>query len=326
MERINGIKRGIAPGDWLRSIARGFEQCEQWGTTTVCNIESFPELMPQMPPPPIRTWWFYEMIDIRHRITSEEVVSGALMFFQHSSGPLAHFGLSPHAPFTASIELYRLANACADSSPMPLTTHVAESAEEFEMFRHARGPLHDLLARLGRPMGDCGGATPFARLWNAGAIDSRWLLAHMNALTEDDLLLLAALPRGTAPSIVHCPGSHAYFRHPPFAWQRLHALGVNVCVGTDSLASTDTLSLLAELRRAAAAHPWLTPERLLRTITRHPARALGREAQLGRIAPGALADLIALPASASVAAIHEEILAFDRAIPWMMVDGRLRPR
>ena len=325
VQRINALKRSLDSDDYLRAIARGFGELVKWGTTTVCNIESFPELMPHMPPPPIRTWWFYEMIDIRHRITTDDVVAGALAFFQNRGSTLANFGLSPHSPFTASTSLYRLANDCAQSFAMPLTTHLAESREEFKMFRDASGPLHEFMASLGRPMGDCGAATPFMHLWNSGAVNGQCLLAHMNELTEDDFNLLAMLPRDDAPHVVHCPGSHAYFRHSPFPFRRLHELGVNLCVGTDSLASTDSLSLTGELRRLWKNEPWLTAEQLLQMVTVNPARALRRTSQLGKIAPGAWADLIALPVSGSVATVHEEVVRFDQPIPWMMIDGQIRP-
>lgn len=324
VQRINAIKRSLGPEDYLKSIARGFDECLRWGTTSVCNIESFPELMPLMPPPPIRTWWFYEMIDVRHRVTTDDVVAGALAFFQRRSGSLANFGLSPHAPFTASTQLYRLTNDCAEAFAMPLTTHVAESREEFEMFREARGALYAFLASIGRPMHDCGGGTPFAHLWRAGAIDGRWILAHMNDLTDDDFSLLASVPRAARPAVVHCPGSHRYFQHSPFQWNRLQDLGVNLCVGTDSLASTDSLSLLGELRRIQETVPNLTADDLLRTVTRNPAKALRRGDVLGKIVPGALADLIAVPVSGSVANVLEEIIQYAEPIPWVMIDGQIR--
>jgi imidazolonepropionase-like amidohydrolase len=56
----------------------------------------------------------------------------------------------------------------------------------------------------------------------------------------------------------------------------------------------------------------------------NPARALGRADRLGKIAPGALADLIAVPVAGKVAAVHEEIVGFGRPIPWMMIDGQVR--
>jgi cytosine/adenosine deaminase-related metal-dependent hydrolase len=206
---------------------------------------------------------------------------------------------------------------------MPLTTHLAESHEEFAMFQHGSGALYDFMSSLLRPMQDCGQATPFAHLWNSGAINGQWILAHMNELTDGDFSLLAEVQRGAAPTIVHCPGSHRYFGHTPFQYRRLHDLGINLCVATDSLASTDSLSLLEELRSLAASEPWLSHEQLLRTITVNPARALRRRGQLGQITPGALADLIAVPVSGNLGTIHEEIVQFDRPIPWTMIDGQI---
>ena len=131
----------------------GFAESARWGATTILNIESFPELMWKMPPPPLRTWWFYEMIDVRRVIPTEQLVAGALFFFQEmANGPCPKdwrggSGLSPHAPYTASPELYRLARDCARQNAMPWTTHLGESADEKEMFVHGRGPLFDFLSR-----------------------------------------------------------------------------------------------------------------------------------------------------------------------------------
>ena len=325
VRRINALKRSLDSTDYLNAIQRGFGELLRWGTTSVCNIESFPELMVHLGRSPVRTWWFYEMIDIRHRITTEDVVAGALAFFQHRGNSLDSFGLSPHAPYTASLDLYQLANACASSFTMPLTTHLAESTEEFQMFRHGRGALYDFMDSLQRPMKDCDGASPFSHLWRNGAVGPQWLLVHMNTLVEDDLQILGELPRASGPHIVHCPGSHRYFSHPPFPARRLHELGVNLCLGTDSLASTESLSLFEEMRMFRRAEPWLQPEELLRMVTVNPARALKRRGQLGKIAPGALADLIALPAPGTLGGVYEDIVNHDKPVSWMMIDGQIRP-
>jgi cytosine/adenosine deaminase-related metal-dependent hydrolase len=325
VQRINAVKRSLDNDDYLTAIRQGYAELRRWGTTGVCNIEAFPEIMPQLGPPPIRTWAFYEMIDIRHRYTSDDVVAGALSFFSQRESPLGLFGLSPHAPYTASITLYQLANTCADALAMPLTTHVAESNEELEMFRTASGPLFEFLKTLQRPMADCGYHAPFAHLWQNGAIDSRWLLAHMNELTEEDFVILENLPRGGGPSLVHCPGSHRYFNHTPFQYRRLHDLGLNICTGTDSLASTRSLSLFDEMRWLRMVEPWITPEHALRTVTVNPARALRRQRQLGQIVPGALADLIAVPVSGNLSTVHEEIVGYQQPVSWMMINGQICP-
>jgi cytosine/adenosine deaminase-related metal-dependent hydrolase len=327
VQQINSIKRQLSPEDILTAISRGYREAQRFGTTTICSMVAFPDLLAQLPPAKLRTWWFYEMIDVRHRVTSEEVVAGALSFFEQREDPLVQFGLNPHAPYTASLLLYRLAHACAGKHAMLLTSHVAESLEETAMFATGAGALHDFLAGLGRPMYDCGFDTPFGWLWRNAAIGPDWILAHLNDLRPSDFSLLETIERERFPHVVHCPGSHAYFRHPPFAWTKLSGLGVNISVGTDSLASTDSLSLLSELRRLHAVEPGLSAEDLLATVTLAPARALRQEGRLGCIAPGALADLIAIPwedaleksASKAAAACVE----FRRWIPWIMVDGKI---
>src|SRR6202012_5711431 len=71
-QRINALKRSLDTGDYLAWIRRGFADRTKWAPSTVCNIEAFPELTVRLRPSPLRTWWFYEMIDIRHRITSDD--------------------------------------------------------------------------------------------------------------------------------------------------------------------------------------------------------------------------------------------------------------
>ncbi|MEI6715332.1 MAG: amidohydrolase family protein [Verrucomicrobiota bacterium] len=323
VKRLNSIKRQLSSDDILRSIAKGFTEARRFGTTTICSMVAFPELMGQLPPPPIRTWWFYEMIDIRHRVTSEEVVNGALSFFGEQNTALTSFGLNPHAPYTASLLLYRLARACANNTEMLLTTHVSESAEESEMFQRGSGALYDFLAELERPMHDCGLDTPFGWLWRNGAIGPDWILAHLNELEASDFTLLGALTPEQLPHIVHCPGSHAYFGHRPFPYTKLAGMGVNICVGTDSLASTESLSLLGEIRRLGVNHTNLAPEDLLHTITLNPARALRKEGQLGCIRPGALADLIALPYEGSIENATQGVVDYRFDVAWMMVDGKI---
>ena len=323
VQRLNSIKRQLSNDDILEAIRRGYTEAQRFGTTTICSMAAFPDLVPQLPPARVRTWWFYEMIDIRHRHTSDEVISGALSFFEACEDGLTQFGLNPHAPYTASLLLYRLAWACAQQHGMPLTTHVSESLEESEMFEKGSGPLFQFLDGLQRPMHDCGHDTPFGWLWRNGAIGNEWLLAHLNDLKASDFSLLESLPRERLPHVVHCPGSHAYFKHPPFPFAKLAGLGVNISVGTDSLASTDSLSLLGELRKLQVREPGLSPEDLLHTVTLAPARALKKTDALGCIAPGALADLIAIPFAGPLEDAAAACVAHTGFVPWMMVDGKV---
>ena len=316
--RINAMKRSLSEDDYLRAIADGFVELKKWGTTTVLNIEAFPELLPRLPAPPIRAWWFYEMIDIRSRIDTDELIAGALAFFNERPDWLGGFGLSPHAPYTATAELFRLAGAVAKKMGMPLTTHVAESLDEMRMFSEGEGPLHRFLAGLGRDMSDCGKGTPLAHLVRHGVIGHDWIAVHLNELDESDFALV---PPGL--HVVHCPRSSQFFGHRRFEFRRLRERGANICLGTDSLASNTSLSLFAEMQALQKSAPGLGAGEILETVTVNPARALKCETQLGKIAPGALADLIAIPFAGAAADVFDAIVNHTKPVGWMLVDGKM---
>ena len=313
---INARKAGFTADDYVASIAAGFAEAQSFGTTTIANLEAFPELLAQMPPPLLRTWWFAELIDVRVPVSVSAAYNA--MRLAQTSDARGGFGIAPHAPFTASSALYGEAAELAARWNLRLTTHLAESREEMQMFREACGPLFNFIKSIGRPMDDCGETTPLALLLRAGVLDDRWIVAHLNELTSEDLCLLEDAPKF---HVVHCPRSHAYFAHSRFRCAELRALGFNICVGTDSLASNDDLSLLAELRRFARSEPTLSPRELLETVTVNAAAALAQHDAIGKIRVGYMADLIGVPWHGRASAVFEEVLAYGEKIPWMMLGG-----
>jgi cytosine/adenosine deaminase-related metal-dependent hydrolase len=306
VRRINDLKRVLSDADYLKSIADGLEELRSWGTTTVLNIESLPELMVNLRPPAIRTWWFYELLDIRTRIHTEDVVAGALSFFEQRPAWHGGFGLSPHAPYTTSTELYRLARFCSEKYGMPFTTHLAESDEEMQMFAEGAGPLFEFLNGLGRDMSDCGRKTPIRHLLEAEALPPGAILAHMNQLGPGDEALLA--PHAKSFAIVHCPNCHGYFGRPPFPYETLRGLGFRISLGTDSCASNRGLNLFEEMQAFRRSFPNVGPAELLDMVTRNPAAALGMAGRLGELTVGARADFITLPFSGATEDAFEVIV------------------
>jgi cytosine/adenosine deaminase-related metal-dependent hydrolase len=293
IKMINALRRSFTTRDYVDSIAEGFEMLAQGGVTTVANIEAFPELLPHLPVPPLRTWWFLELIDVRSRINGDETLLGALSFFEKHPEWLGGFGLSPHAPYTASVDLYRLARTCGEKYGMLSTTHIAESVEEHEMFSHASGPLYDFMAALGRDNSDCGQGSALSHLVDHGVIGPNCIIAHLNYLQDYDYELVA----GSGASVVHCPKCHTYFGHAPFPLKALRDRGVNICLGTDSLASNNALDMRSEMREAQAMHG-LGDREVLEMVLLNGARALGQAGKLGQISPGSAADLTAFPHAA----------------------------
>jgi cytosine/adenosine deaminase-related metal-dependent hydrolase len=312
---ISSEKSELSTKDYVASINDGFEEAKRFGTTTIANLTAFPELIAQIQPS-IRTWWFAELIDIRAPERADKLVDAAIEALKQNSD----WGLAPHALFTASKNLFRRCEEIAQLEHILLTTHLAESREEMEMFRDASGSLYEFMKSIGRSMDDCGNETPLGLFVGApgGRAVPHWIVAHLNELTETDFELLER--SNSKFHVVHCPRSHNYFGHRPFAFDRLRSLGFNICLGTDSLASNESLSLFDEMRIFQKNFPQVSPEEIFRTVTVNPARALRQENALGQIRPGFGADLIAVPCSTSTD-IFEQILAFDAPVSWAMVNG-----
>lgn len=344
---INVEKAKLSPEDYVRSINEGFAEAKRFGTTTIANLTALPELVSQIQPL-IRTWWFAELIDVRDPSRGNEVVDFAAEQLKSAE----HWGLAPHAPFTASANLYRRCEEIARSEDVLLTTHLAESGEEMSMFRDTSGPLHDFLKEIGRDMNDCGRKTPLRLFldvigrggspnrsepdWLLRAIEVNrpclsWIVVHLNELTESDFELLKRAT--TKFSIVHCQRSHAYFGHLPFRFEKLRKLGFNICLGTDSLASTADLNLFAEMRAFQKKFPSVSAQEIVKMVTTSPARALRQENSLGKIRSGFVADLIAIPVARHSESVlgrtrwtsaFEEIVGFDQTVSWSMIDGQVQ--
>ena len=321
---INAEKAKLAPDDYLASIAKGFAEAKRFGTTTVANLTAFPELIPPVNPP-IRTWWFSELIDVRDPSRTDELLDLAIHAMKRARDSDGGIGLAPHALFTASENLYRHCEEIAQHENILLTTHLAEAREEMSMFHDASGPLYKFLKSIGRDMSDCGHETPFAwftRIVGAPAgraLPTEWIVAHLNELAESDFELLEGSARKF--HVVHSPRSHDYFAHTRFPFERLRSFGFNICLGTDSLASNKDLSLFAEMRALQRSEPALSPKAVLEMVTVNAARALGKPQVLGRIRTNYFADLIAIPCNGA-ADVFEKILAFDRPLDWVMVAGK----
>jgi aminodeoxyfutalosine deaminase len=316
---INAEKAKLSEEDYVASINEGFAEAKRFGTTTIANLTGFPELISRIEPP-IRAWWFAELIDVRDPSRATEIVDLAVDQLKGTN----HWGLAPHAPFTASANLYQRCEEIARRESVLLTTHLAESYEEMQMSFDRGGPLAAFLREINPDLFECNGGTPVEHvLENVCRLEGRWLLVHLNEVLESDLRALGK--EVTKSHVIHCPRSHAYFGHSTFRFEELRELGFNICLGTDSLASNDDLNLFAEMRAFQKEFPKVEPEEILRMVTLNPALALGKAHVLGRIRNNYWADLIAVPCLGATSAL-DQIVAFGESVTWSIVGGVLQKR
>lgn len=323
---ITAAKSVWTYADYEASWRNGAQMLLRTGTTTVGDIEAAPRLLPAMwHGTPLRILSFLEMIGLTQRRKPQEIVQEAIDKLGSLNAPGCDAGLSPHAPYTTLPELVRLTAAAARRHQWRVCTHVAESALEFDMFRRGRGLMFDWISHSGRDMSDCGKRSPVQHLEKCELLGENLLAVHANYLAKGDARLLGQ----RKVSVAHCPRSHTYFRHEPFPLQQLTRAGVNVCLGTDSLASVlkvkrerVELSLFEEMRTLASRQPGISPRAILRMATLNGARALGMAGCVGELAPRAFADLITLPQAGKPGDVWEQVLHHSGPVAASMIGGK----
>jgi 5-methylthioadenosine/S-adenosylhomocysteine deaminase len=190
-------------------------------------------------------------------------------------------GVSPHAPYTVSAELYEAVSAFARRERLPMAVHVAESREEVALVCDGGGPFAEALRARGiavQPQ-HC---SPVSYLVQRGVVQRGTLCIHCVQVDDADVQQL----RNLGAAVAHCPRSNAAHGHGVAPLRLLRRAGVCVGLGTDSVVSVGELDLWAE---AAAAG--LSGDDAIRMLTIEGARALGWDAEIGSLDVGKAADL-----------------------------------
>ena len=199
---------------------------------------------------------------------------------------LLAIGVSPHAPYTCTTEVY----AVAASLALPVATHLNESADELNWLLRGEGPWEPFAEMLVEPDGQSG----IRRLAAAGLLDERVAAAHCVKVDGDEIALLAR--NGVA--VAHCPRSNALLGCGVAPLHELREAGLRVGIGTDGVSSVPSHDFFAELRTVIGSARALREDagalsatEALELGTIGGARALGLDGTTGSLVPGKRADV-----------------------------------
>jgi cytosine/adenosine deaminase-related metal-dependent hydrolase len=220
-----------------------------------------------------------------------DVDAGLESFFEHRDRVAPHMGdglelgVSPHAPYSVSPELYA---ALYDQVLLPAMTHVAESRDELAYLANGSGPIA-AISEVEPP-----GTTPVRHLAAHGLLRGHVLAAHCVKVDDEEIDLLAQHD----VAVAHCPRSNSLLGCGIAPLRELLDAGIRVGLGTDSPASTPSFDMFEEMRAAvyAARTRAERPDALsaadaLELATLGAASALGLQGETGSLAPGKRADL-----------------------------------
>jgi cytosine/adenosine deaminase-related metal-dependent hydrolase len=236
-------------------------------------------------------------------------------FHDPSPGSMLRVGVAPCSPFSVTRELLTESAALARSYPpgsgVRLHTHLAETADENDYcLEHF-------------------GCTPTEYMDSIGWLGPDVWLAHGVHLDDQAISRIAA----TGTGVAHCPSSNARLGAGICRTRSLLDAGVPVGLGVDGAASNEAGSLADEVSaaalfaRAVGGAGAMAVREAVELGTLGGARVLGREADLGSLEPGKLADvalwrLDTLPHAGIADPVAALVLGSPPPLELLLVGGR----
>ncbi len=190
---------------------------------------------------------------------------------------LVKIALGPHAIYTCSRELLEKIVEVSEKHNLLVHMHVSETLDEVHFSKEKFG------------------LTPIEYLDKIGILNERMIAAHCVHIKDKDINIL----RERRVNCVHNPSSNLKLADGIMPLSELLKANVNVCLGTDGSASSNSLNLINEMRTAILLQRGvnLDPEfpnakDALLMATVNGAKALGLDRHIGSIETGKKADIV----------------------------------
>ena len=296
--RLTNARRAVLDRDALLDSARyGLEEGIRAGITSYADTSESGVVMQAMREAGVRGIMYQEVFGPDPRQSAESIAGlrEKISGLRYLETPLVRVGVSPHAPYTVSDDLFRATTDLARELALPMAVHIAESALEQQLVVDASGAFADGLRRRGIGL-DRRASSSIQLLADLRVLDVAPLLIHCVRVDAGDIATIAA----SQSAVAHCPVSNAKLGHGIAPLTELLAAGIVVGLGSDSMASNNRMDMLEEARgtllgQRARMRSHETPEAIdvLEMATIGGARAIGVDQLVGTLEAGKQADLAA---------------------------------
>lgn len=308
--------------NYIDSLKLGIKQLITSGATTVADITTS-GLSPQvLSTSNLRCRIYKEITGFKSAMISQVIASLKQYLSNFQPTNLIDFGLAPHSPYSVNPKLLIELSNLANNNNLSLSIHIAEAKEEIEFLMKGRGDAVNLLKELNvwdnswKPQG----LTPVKYLNSLNILNSNIIGVHLNYIDDEEIAILKEKRVG----VVHCPKSHKFFKREDFPIQKLINKGIIVALGTDSLASNDTLSMLEEMKELKKRYKNLSAETILKLATINGAKVLKLDDKIGTLQSDKKADIIgiSIPNDLSKERLYDFIVEDGEEVIINIVDGK----
>ena len=283
------IKRGLTSDDYCHSIREGVRMCLESGTTAVGEIVSNPAMAEQYYRSPLVGRLYFELLGQESGLFQNKLAAAMAAVLGEDEQTIPP-GLSPHAPYTIAEKHLATIRETSVAYRLPLAIHVSESRSEADFVFDGSGELASTFFPfvgwepfLGNPPR----CSSTELLHRHGLLTPATVAIHCVHVSESD----AGILKKSGAHIALCPRSNDLLDVGRAPVALLKRAEIPLALGTDSLASNNSLSLWDELRYALEVFSDdLTEQDVFSMVTTGGAAALGITTTSGSLDAGKRAD------------------------------------
>lgn len=309
------VRRSINEEQLQASLAEGLKKSLRTGTGAVGDILTTLSTASVYRHSPLRGRIFAEVLGQDPAVVGERLaaIEGVA---ENPPGSCLDWGLSPHAPYTLSSTIAAKVFAFAGRKSLQCCIHLAESTDETHFLQSGTGTIAEKLYAAAKwdPSVDAApGCSPVSAFCRQGRLRQGDLVVHGVQVDAADIALL----KQACCFVALCPRSNAALnvgKAPVAAYLKA---GVPLALGTDSMASSSSLSLWDEI---AFARDWFMgeaePRDWLEMATLGGAKALCLHDRMGRLSPGCEASfqVVTLPEMPLMSELEEALCTSGRDV------------
>lgn len=197
--------------------------------------------------------------------------------------------ITPHSTYSLSNTLWKTVREHINKSNLPVSIHYAESLPEFEYLMNGTGSLMERYRLLNIPFDAPLGLTPFKVVTDNINHDKDVLLIHNTFASVDELDDINRIFRNA--TFVTCPESNLIIEGKLPDLISMYKHGLRIAIGTDSLASATSLSMLYHIKLLQEHFPDIPFSEILKWSTLNGAEALNVSDRFGSIEIGKVPGL-----------------------------------
>ncbi|NOU18462.1 MAG: amidohydrolase family protein [Bacteroidales bacterium] len=227
---------------------------------------------------------FVELFGLNPSDSEERFKSSMELLNKFQLSNCGKSSLTPHSTYSISIELWALIKDELNKNQPIVSIHYGESLQEYALLKNHSGLLADNFKKLGIPINLSEFNSPQEVVKQFIPANSKVLFVHNTFASSAEIKELASHYKESF--FVLCPSSNLFIEGMlPDAPMIAHA-GVDVTLGTDSYASTDTISIFDQMMILLDRFPTLSFNDVLNWATLSGARALNLDSQVGSLEIG----------------------------------------